>query len=253
MKLTDWLAITDGRVTEGSEFGFACYGNRVYSMSYWNGLRGEAEASTHVVYDRDTLDVFETDVYDGDKNKAYVWRRPGYATAYKQELAIKNIGYEPDWPEIELESLEDYTEKAMAIMNGEEYDDRVKVPLNLEKDELFALMSAAHERDITLNELIAEALSKAIDAELDKSEQKAPWPFNFDQLITRVTWANGESEDFIGIWNTIKDMEIVSTDYGQFCGGITSHKYETPVYEYTVIWYDGDTDKIPDEITRVNK
>jgi hypothetical protein len=62
-----------------------------------------------------------------------------------------------------------------------------------------------------------------------------------------------ETEDFIGIWNTIKDMEIMSADYGQFCGGITSHKYETPVYEYTVIWYDGDTDKVPDEITRVNK
>lgn len=255
MELANWLAITDGQVTEGSEFGWTCYGNRAYSLSYWNGLHGEAEVSTHVVYDRDTFDVFETDVFDGDKNKAYVLRRPGYATAYKQELASKNIGYEPEWPEIELESVEDYTEKAMAIMNGEAYDDRIKVPLNLDKDELFNLMTAAHERDITLNELIAEALLKAIDAapaEKQPLTNTTAWPFN-NPIFTSVTWVNGESEDFIGVWNTIKDMEVVSADYGQFVSGITSHTYETPVYTYDVIWYDGNTDKVPDKITRMNK
>lgn len=255
MKLADWLAITDGQVTEGSEFSWTCYGNRAYSMSYWNGFHGEAELSTHVVYDRDTFDVFETDVFDGNKNKAYVWRCPGYATAYKQELNANSPGYECDWPEIELESVEDYTEKATAIMNGEEYDDRVKVPLNLDKDELFNLMTAAHERDITLNELIAEALLKAIDVAPTKKQLLADpsaWPFS-NPIFTRVTWVNGVAEDFIGVWNTIKDMEIVSADYGQFSGGITSHTYETPVYTYEVVWYDSDTNKVPDEITRINK
>ena len=279
LKLNDWLAITDGRVTEGSEFGFQCYGERAYSLTYWNQLHGEAEVSTHVVYDRSTFEVYEAEAYDGAREITYIWR-PQRAK-YEAELKASNPTYFCEWTEVVLESLDDFIEKATAIVNGDEYDNRIKVPINFDDSELLALMMEAHRRDMTFNELVEFGLRQAINAELDKGEAEAStptgwtrnadgkvsppagtvftaqsataWPFNFDQLISRVTWVNGEAEDFIGIWNTIKDMEIVSADYGQFCGGITSHNYETPVYEYTVIWYDGDTDKVPDEITRVNK
>ena len=264
MELNDWLAITDGRVTEGSEFGFDCYGDRTYTLSYWNGLHGEVEVSSHVVYNRDTFEVYEAEAFDGAKNKMYVWRDPRYATLYETELHSKNPDYEADWDETQLETIDDFIDKATAIVNGTEYDSRVQVELNMDRDELFALMTFAHERDITFNELIDLGLRQVLDAELDKGEQAAAikesaekygtaWPFNFQQQRTQVVWTP-ESEDFIGIWNTIKEFELIDADYGQFTGGVVSHTYETPVYTYEVIWYQGDnTDVLPDEITRVNK
>lgn len=261
MKLKDWLFITDGRVTDGSEFSFDCYGDRAYTMSYWNGFHREAEASTSVVYDRDTFEVYETDVYNGANNKAYVWRDPRWADLFKAELTAKNCNFASDFPEIELEVAEDFTEKATAILNGEEYDSRIKIPLDLNKDQMFALMVAAHEGDITLNELIDVVLRQAIDQHLDRAKPEdtkpssvnAAWPFplSVNQMKSQVTWTS-DAEDFIGMWNTIKDLEVVFTDYGQFSGGV-ARTYDAPVATYEVIWYDGDTDKLPDEIVRTIK
>ena len=55
-------------------------------------------------------------------------------------------------------------EKARAIYLGEDYDQRVKVPIDLPNELLFELMIKAHEKDITLNNLIEEAIQAAIDA-----------------------------------------------------------------------------------------
>jgi hypothetical protein len=255
MELTDWLLITEGRVTEGSEFGFDCYGDRAYSLSYWNGLHGEAETSTHVVYDRDTFDVFETDVYDGAKNKSYVWRDPSYAGLYNAEIAAKNVDYEPEWPEIELETVEDFTEKATAIMNGEEYDDCVSVPLNLDKHEMLALMLLAHERNITLNQLINAALREELDKkELAETEESSAWPFSAANEQTKHTTWTQDDDNFIGSWNTIKEFELVHREFhGGELSSIVSHTYDTPVFTYTVYWYEGDVSKLPDEIIRTTK
>lgn len=43
----------------------------------------------------------------------------------------------------------------------------VEVDIDLEKDVILELALAAHERDITLNELIVEALEEAVDKDLD--------------------------------------------------------------------------------------
>jgi hypothetical protein len=65
---------------------------------------------------------------------------------------------------VELEQTDDMLEKARAIYLGEDYDQRVKVPIDLPNDLLFELMIKAHEKDITLNNLIEEAIQAAIDA-----------------------------------------------------------------------------------------
>ena len=43
-------------------------------------------------------------------------------------------------------------------MSEEVIDGKEDIPLNLPKEELFHLMMMAHERDITLNQLVEEAL-----------------------------------------------------------------------------------------------
>jgi predicted HicB family RNase H-like nuclease len=46
---------------------------------------------------------------------------------------------------------------------GKDYDDRVQMPLNLDNELLFDLMKRAHEQDITLNQMIEQALRAAIE------------------------------------------------------------------------------------------
>jgi hypothetical protein len=50
----------------------------------------------------------------------------------------------------------------MALMNGEEYDDRVAIPLNLPDDVLLILMKEAHEKDITFNQYLTEIISEKL-------------------------------------------------------------------------------------------
>ena len=51
----------------------------------------------------------------------------------------------------------------MAIRAGEEYDTRVSVPVDFSDEELLKYMKIAHDRDITFNQLVEEALRAAID------------------------------------------------------------------------------------------
>jgi len=51
----------------------------------------------------------------------------------------------------------------LAIIAGEDYDTRVQVPVDFTDEELLTYMKLAHERDITFNQLVEEALRAAID------------------------------------------------------------------------------------------
>jgi len=264
MKLNDWFCITDGRVTEGSEFGFDCYGDRAYTLTYWNGLHRDDEVSSHVVYDRATFEVYEAEAFDGAREVTYVWRKHEHRAAYDAELTARvGRSHMHDWEEILLETEEDFIDKATAIINGEEYDTRVSVPVDLDDETLYKFMMEAHRRDMTFNQLVEEALRLAISKESPRPEEGTDdeqksidhLPEFIKEAIRKesVTWVNGVTEDFIGLWNTVKALRVIDCDYGQFCGGVVSCKYETAVYIYTAVWYNGDTEQIPDEITREKK
>jgi hypothetical protein len=62
----------------------------------------------------------------------------------------------------DLETPEDWIEKASAIMRNEDFDDRVQIPLTLDKDELYKLMEMAHEHDVTLNKMVEIILEEMI-------------------------------------------------------------------------------------------
>ena len=67
---------------------------------------------------------------------------------------------------MDLETDEDYLEKAAAILKGQSYDQRIVVPLDIGSDTAFALMRMAHERDITFNQLMTEILTDAANRAL---------------------------------------------------------------------------------------
>ena len=57
-------------------------------------------------------------------------------------------------------------EKSRKIVANEDYDNKVTVPLELSDEEIFQLMKMAHERDVTLNQLVEDLLWLAVkDAE----------------------------------------------------------------------------------------
>jgi hypothetical protein len=59
---------------------------------------------------------------------------------------------------VDLDTDDDFFQKALAIKEGKSYDTRVQVPLELDDSEMFKLMTLAHERDVTLNQLVADIL-----------------------------------------------------------------------------------------------
>lgn len=63
---------------------------------------------------------------------------------------------------VDLEVADDFIQKALAIQAGETYDTRVKVPVDFSDEELLQYMKLAHDRDMTFNEFVEEALRHAL-------------------------------------------------------------------------------------------
>jgi hypothetical protein len=91
-----------------------------------------------------------------------------------------------------LDVADDFIQKALAIRAGENYDTRVQVPVDFSDEELLQYMKLAHERDMTFNELVEEALRHAIseyesgrltkeDAQRFILERETAWPFEKEE------------------------------------------------------------------------
>jgi hypothetical protein len=64
------------------------------------------------------------------------------------------------WDEVDYVDLDvddDFIQKALAIIAGEDYDTRVSVPVNFTDEELLKYMKMAHDRDMTFNAFVEEA------------------------------------------------------------------------------------------------
>lgn len=178
MIIKDFMQVVQYRITEGSEYCWTCFGNNAYCLTSWNGEQDGY--SVNIVFDTKTQEVYQLEVCDYSRNRAYRWTSPAHMKAYKDEAKTRNVNdfaFETDDGKpvnyIDLEVEEDFLDKAYAIVNDEDYDERIQIPLDLNKDELYNLMLQAHERDITLNQLVSEVL----EARLDKMKSGDPDEF----------------------------------------------------------------------------
>ena len=152
--LKQFMEIVNYRICEGSAWnGFA---PGAYSLDYWNG--DQDGHSLAIVFNTNDQTVYSVQVCDYKNNRAYRVTHPDH----RQDLD-KDAWDDVNW--IDLETDEDWLEKAEAIVAGRDYDSRVQVPLDLSEDEMFQLMTMAHERDITLNQLVTEIIQRVIDQE----------------------------------------------------------------------------------------
>jgi len=162
--LQTWMETVEYRITEGSEYGWRCYGPDVYALDSWNGEQ-DGHSFT-IIFDKQNQAVYEMQAHDYKNNRAYRWINPDWKLDHDAEACNRNIDARIAWDDlnyVDLETVEDYYEKSTAIINGEEYDTRVSVPLELDDDLLFDLMKMAHEHDVTLNQMVEIVLRQVID------------------------------------------------------------------------------------------
>jgi len=152
--LKEWMEIADYRVTEGSDYHVNIPG--LYSLSAWNGEQDGW--SFFVAFDpRDDQRVYVAEACDYKNNRAYRLRDPAINAGRAGRQAWDDCDF------VELESTDDFIQKALAIRSGEDYDTRVTVPVDFTDEELLRFMKMAHEQDITFNQLVERALEMAID------------------------------------------------------------------------------------------
>lgn len=168
--LKDWMECINYRISEGSDFQWQCFGYNAYTLDSWDGDHDGVSSS--LTFDTDNQTVYQVEVHDYANRRSYRFTNPDFADAHKAEVKDRGVNDEAyeEVKFIDLETAEDFLEKCRAIMNYEDYDTRVSVPLEIPDDELLKFMIAAHERDMTFNEFVEEALRTAL-AEFERDPE----------------------------------------------------------------------------------
>ena len=162
LSLKEWMEIVDYKITEGSTYGWQCYGYDAYCLDSWNG--NHDGHSFTIIFDTKTQEVFEVQAHDFRNDRAYRMINPQYAPDHTKESATRGVPDEAweDVTYVDLETDDDFMQKSLAIAAGEDYDTRVSVPLDFSDEELLKYMKMAHERDMKFNDFVEEALREAI-------------------------------------------------------------------------------------------
>lgn len=169
--LYDFMTTINYRVTGGWEYQWECYGNEAHSLESGDNDRYEV----NIIFDTKTQIVYEMCAYDYVNNRAYRWIHPDYLERHKSECAAKGIPFDVAWDDLEyihLDMAEDILEKSAAIVDGRDYDTRVKVPLEIDDETFLVLAKLAHEKDITFNQVVEEAIRLAMKKETTKKKKK---------------------------------------------------------------------------------
>jgi hypothetical protein len=163
LNLKEWMKLVDYKITEGSTYGWQCFGDNAYQLDSWNG--DQNGHSFTITFDTKTQEVYQVEAHDFRNGRAYRIINTNYAPKHMMESANRGVKDEAweDVDYVDLECDDDFMQKALAIAEGEDYDTRVSIPVDFTDAELLKYMKLAHERDITLNQFIEEALRAAIE------------------------------------------------------------------------------------------
>jgi hypothetical protein len=162
--LKEFMEICDYKITEGSEYCWQCFGPTAYRLDSWN--QDHEGHSVSIIFDTQTQEVYEVSAYDYRNNRAYRLINPDYKDAHDNEANGREVDINQAWDDVDYVDLDvddDFIQKALAIVNEEGYDTRVSVPVDFTDEELLTYMKIAHERDITFNQLVEDALRAAIE------------------------------------------------------------------------------------------
>jgi hypothetical protein len=91
---------------------------------------------------------------------------PKFQEKHRKEAEMRDVNLNEAWDcvdYVDLDVLDDFIQKALAIRAGESYDTRVQVQVDFSDEDLLQYMKIAHERDVTFNQLVEDALRHAIE------------------------------------------------------------------------------------------
>jgi len=193
--MKEWMELVDYKITEGGEYGWSCYGPNAYCLDSWNGVHGKGGYSFSIVFSTKTQKVYEVTMCDYTNNRAYRMIAENKQKKHRKESTERGVNLNEAWDNvdyIDLDVDDDFFQKALAIRAGESYDTRVQIPVDFSDEELLQYMKMAHERDMTFNEFVEEALRYALaeveagrltkeDAQKFVLESKTAWPFETEK------------------------------------------------------------------------
>ena len=165
ISLKEWMELVDYRVTEGGDYGWSCYGPNSYTLDSWNGVHGTGGFSFSIVFSTKSQKVYEVSMCDYTNDRAYRMINPKNVEKHRKEAENRSVLENQAWDDvnyIDLDVDDDFFQKALAIRAGEKYDTRVQIPVDFSDEELLQYMKLAHDRDMTFNEFVEEALRHAI-------------------------------------------------------------------------------------------
>lgn len=166
MYVSDLNDAFDHKISGGDNYMWSCWPDARY-IEYKSDY-----AYVSAVFSTVTQEVYEVNIDVDSSNwvsevQPYRWLNPDYKQAYLDEAKSRNVDPNQAWDDVkwyDLETAEDFLEKATAIFNGDEsFDRRVQVPLDLPDSDILKIALMAHERDITLNQMVEEMLRIAIE------------------------------------------------------------------------------------------
>jgi hypothetical protein len=164
--MKEWMELVDYRITEGSDYGWQCYGPNAYQLDSWNGLHDDGGFSFCITFDTKDQTVHEVQVHDYTNQRAYRMINEDFKKKHRKEAKRRDVNLDEAWDDVDYVDLEvddDFIQKCLAIKAGEDYENTVSVPLDLPDDLLLEAAMNAHRQNITLNEYINNALRELVD------------------------------------------------------------------------------------------
>ena len=188
--MKEWMELADYRITEGGDFGWQCYGPNAYQLSSWNGLHDKGGWSFNIVFSTKTQKVYEVTVCDYTRNRAYRMIAENKREKHIKESKARDVNLNEAWDDVEyvdLEVVDDFIQKCLAIKAGEDYSTDISIPLDLPDDLLMFAFKTAHAENMTFNDWMNKMLKAFIDEcnrDPEGAKQRAKeWKENHDGLV----------------------------------------------------------------------
>jgi len=162
--MKEFMELVDYRITEGSKYGWECYGPNAYMLDSWNGEQDGY--SFTIIFDTKNHTVYEVQAHDYVHNRAYRMFNEDFLKKMKKEAKRRNVSKKEAWDDIEYVDLavdDDFIQKSLAIKAGEDYDTDVLIPLDLPDDLLLLAFKQAHIENMTFNDWINKMLRDFVD------------------------------------------------------------------------------------------
>ena len=164
--MKEWMELVDYRITEGGEYGWQCYGPNAYALDSWNGVHGAGGHSFSIVFSTKTQKVYEVSVCDYTNNRAYRMIVENKRAKHRKEALDRDVNLNEAWDGVDyvdLEVVDDFIQKCLAIRAGEDYSTDVSIPIDLPDEVLMFAFKQAHEKNMTFNDFVNQVLRDFVD------------------------------------------------------------------------------------------